>query len=34
MSIANEEGISAQELSQIAGTGSEGRVTKHDIWHT
>ncbi len=31
MSIANEEGISAQELSQITGTGSEGRVTKHDI---
>lgn len=31
MSIANEEGISSQELSQIVGTGSEGRVTKHDM---
>lgn len=29
--IANEEGISIAELNQIAGTGSEGRVTKQDI---
>uniref|UniRef100_UPI0040497A25 dihydrolipoamide acetyltransferase family protein n=1 Tax=Flavobacterium sp. TaxID=239 RepID=UPI0040497A25 len=29
--IAKEEGISLQELEQISGTGSEGRVTKHDI---
>ena len=29
--IAKEEGISATELSAIAGTGSEGRVTKKDI---
>jgi 2-oxoglutarate dehydrogenase E2 component (dihydrolipoamide succinyltransferase) len=30
-SIAQEEGISLEELDQIAGTGSEGRVTKSDI---
>lgn len=30
-SIAAEEGISLEELDQISGTGSEGRVTKQDI---
>ncbi|KAA8483657.1 2-oxoglutarate dehydrogenase E2 component (dihydrolipoamide succinyltransferase) [Arcticibacter tournemirensis] len=30
-SIAAEEGISADELDQISGTGAEGRVTKKDI---
>lgn len=30
-SIAKEEGISAQELDSISGSGSEGRVTKADI---
>ncbi len=30
-SIAQEEGISLEELDQITGTGSEGRVTKSDI---
>lgn len=29
--IAKQEGISASELEQIAGTGKEGRVTKEDI---
>ena len=29
--IAETEGISLQELDAIAGTGLEGRVTKHDI---
>lgn len=29
--IAKQEGISAAELEQIAGTGKEGRVTKEDI---
>jgi 2-oxoglutarate dehydrogenase E2 component (dihydrolipoamide succinyltransferase) len=31
MNIAREENISLQELEQIPGTGSEGRVTKRDI---
>jgi len=30
-SIAKEEGISAEELDNISGSGSEGRVTKADI---
>lgn len=30
-SIAKEEGISAEELDQIQGSGLEGRVTKEDI---
>lgn len=30
-SMAAEEGISIQELNSIAGTGSEGRVTKQDV---
>ncbi len=30
-SIAKEEGISVSELESIAGSGSEGRVTKNDI---
>jgi len=30
-SIAKEEGISADELSRISGSGAEGRVTKQDI---
>jgi 2-oxoglutarate dehydrogenase E2 component (dihydrolipoamide succinyltransferase) len=30
-SMAAEEGISMQELNLIAGTGSEGRVTKQDV---
>jgi len=29
--IAEKEGISAQELAQIPGTGEKGRVTKNDI---
>lgn len=29
--IANEEGISPQELDAIPGTGSDGRVTKQDV---
>ena len=29
--MAKEEGISLDELEQIKGTGSEGRVTKHDM---
>lgn len=29
--IARKEGVGEAELSQIAGTGSNGRVTKHDI---
>lgn len=29
--IAKEEGISLKELEAIAGTGADGRVTKHDI---
>lgn len=31
LNIAREEQISMQELEQITGTGSEGRVTKRDI---
>jgi len=31
LSIAKEEGIDRSELSQIPGTGKEGRVTKNDI---
>lgn len=31
MNIAQNEGISMQELEQIAGTGSQGRVSKKDI---
>lgn len=30
-SIAQEEGISVEELDQIQGSGSEGRVTKNDL---
>ena len=30
-SIAQQEGLSAQELETIAGSGSEGRVTKQDV---
>ena len=30
-SIAKEEGISADELSRIQGSGAEGRVTKQDM---
>jgi 2-oxoglutarate dehydrogenase E2 component (dihydrolipoamide succinyltransferase) len=30
-SIAKEEGISADELSRIPGSGAEGRVTKQDM---
>uniref|UniRef100_UPI004047FBFB dihydrolipoamide acetyltransferase family protein n=1 Tax=Algoriphagus sp. TaxID=1872435 RepID=UPI004047FBFB len=30
-SIAKEEGISADELSRIPGSGAEGRVTKQDV---
>ena len=30
-SIAKEEGISAEELSRIPGSGAEGRVTKQDM---
>ncbi len=29
--MAKEEGLSLDELEQIKGTGSEGRVTKHDM---
>ncbi len=29
--IAKEEGISAEELENVEGTGKDGRVTKHDI---
>lgn len=29
--IAKEEGVTIQELEQIAGTGKDGRVTKNDI---
>jgi len=29
--IARKEGVGEAELSQIAGTGSNGRITKHDI---
>src|SRR5690606_28325663 len=29
--IASEEGITQEELDQIPGTGSEGRVTKQDV---
>ncbi|APU69284.1 dihydrolipoamide acetyltransferase family protein [Christiangramia flava] len=29
--IAKEEGISAEELEKVEGTGKDGRVTKHDI---
>jgi len=31
LSICKEEKISSSELESIAGTGAEGRVTKHDI---
>lgn len=31
MNIASQEGVSSEELSQIEGTGLEGRVTKSDI---
>lgn len=31
MSICKEEGIGAEELSKIKGTGMDGRVTKHDM---
>lgn len=31
MSICKEEGIGAEELSKITGTGMDGRVTKHDM---
>ena len=31
--IAKEEGVSMEELEAIIGTGSEGRVTKNDIFH-
>lgn len=31
LSIAREEGISSDELSRIKGTGTESRVTKHDL---
>lgn len=31
LSIAREEGINAEELSRIKGTGTENRVTKHDL---
>ena len=30
-SIAQEEGLSQQELDNIRGSGNEGRVTKHDL---
>lgn len=32
LSICKEEKISSSELESIAGTGAEGRVTKHDIF--
>lgn len=32
-SMASQEGISAQELEQITGTGKDGRVTKTDMQH-
>lgn len=32
LSICKEEKISSAELESIAGTGAEGRVTKHDIF--
>ncbi|MEM0994189.1 MAG: dihydrolipoamide acetyltransferase family protein [Bacteroidota bacterium] len=32
-SIAQEEGLSMQELEQISGSGAQGRVTKDDILH-
>ena len=31
LNIANQEGVSMQELEALPGTGSEGRVTKKDI---
>jgi 2-oxoglutarate dehydrogenase E2 component (dihydrolipoamide succinyltransferase) len=33
MNIAQNEGVSMQELQQISGTGSQGRVSKKDILH-
>ena len=30
-SIAQEEGVSQEELDSIRGSGNEGRVTKHDL---
>ncbi|MDZ7897480.1 MAG: dihydrolipoamide acetyltransferase family protein [Arcicella sp.] len=32
LNICKEEGISSVELETIAGTGADGRVTKHDIF--
>jgi 2-oxoglutarate dehydrogenase E2 component (dihydrolipoamide succinyltransferase) len=32
LNICKEEGISTQELESLAGTGADGRVTKHDIF--
>lgn len=32
LSICKQENISSTELASIAGTGAEGRVTKHDIF--
>ncbi len=32
-SIAQAEGISSDELTAIGGTGSGGRITKHDLMH-
>jgi 2-oxoglutarate dehydrogenase E2 component (dihydrolipoamide succinyltransferase) len=32
LNIAKEENISSTELNAIAGTGADGRVTKHDIF--
>lgn len=32
LNICKEEGISPQELESLAGTGADGRVTKHDIF--
>lgn len=31
LSIARQEGVSAEELSRLKGTGTENRVTKHDL---
>jgi 2-oxoglutarate dehydrogenase E2 component (dihydrolipoamide succinyltransferase) len=32
LNICKEEGISSVELESVAGTGADGRVTKHDIF--
>jgi 2-oxoglutarate dehydrogenase E2 component (dihydrolipoamide succinyltransferase) len=32
LNICKEEGISTQELETVAGSGADGRVTKHDIF--